>query len=324
MKVQSQGTAYRHGPQAWRGAILFGLLLCGQAGAGVIPDTGLYVEQVYRTEALSFHFNVPYSTRPNAGGQYTSWLTRKEDQSMAELTMKLDVAVPPNATAINPQPLVVWIHGGGYRAGSKEDTHDPAVTYARAGYVAAAVNYRLTPHNEDSIERRQVAVLQANEDVMNAIRYLKANAATYHIDTTRVATIGSSAGGGISLVNAVEFDTLSGAVSDYPGISSQVAAAVSTGATLVDSGYDSNEFLHYDSNDTPVLLFHANPTDSSTGATWEGNVLPTMDRINESGNTCNVVSQRDMTHTVDLSLGGNHWPFVKPFLWTRLRLGELR
>jgi hypothetical protein len=33
--------------------------------------------------------------------------------------------------------------------------------------------------------------------------------------------------------------------------------------------------LHYDANDSPVLLFHAKETDSSTGATWTANVLPT-------------------------------------------------
>jgi acetyl esterase/lipase len=308
----------------------FGLGHAGVATAldapQAVPKTGLYVEQLFQDSQLRKQFDLPYSVRPNAGDQFTSDLTKQAEQNAPTLTMRLDVAMPPNATADKPQPLLVWIHGGDYRQGSKEETHDKALTYARAGYVVAAVNYRLTPDNETSPERRQMAVLQANEDVMNAIRYLKSRASTFHIDSTRIATMGSSAGGGISLVNAVEFDTLVGAVSDYPGVSSKVAAAVSTGATLIESSYDSDQFLHYDATDTPVLLFHAKPNDSVTGATWQDNVEPTVARINGSGNICYPVAQKNMTHTISLAIDGPGiaWPYIRPFLWNYLRLAELR
>jgi acetyl esterase/lipase len=167
------------------------------------------------------------------------------------------------------------------------------------------------------------ALQQAMDDGMNAIRHLKANAAAYGIDPTRVATFGNSAGGAMSLVNAVEFDTLVNTVSDYPGVSSRVQAAVSTGATLVDANASADAYVHYDSADSPVLLFHANPTDGTSGATWSGSVLPTQARINGSGNTCTLVAQPDRSHTVDLSLGGEYWPATRQFLWDKLRLAAL-
>lgn len=287
------------------------------------PLTGLYVSSQYASSSIRQIRDVEYSRRPNAGSQFTSELTRVAEQGSAVLVLRLDVSVPPNATALQRQPMVVWFHGGGLSSGSKEDVAAQALSYASAGYVAATVNFRLTPDNETDPVKRVLALQQAMDDAMNAIRYLKSNAATYGIDPTRVATFGNSAGGALSLVNAVEFDTLVNTVSDYPGISSRVEAAVSTGATLVDAAASADAYVHYDGSDSPVLLFHANPTDGTSGATWTGSVLPTQARINASGNSCTVVAQPDRSHTVDLSLGGAYWPATRQFLWDRLRLASL-
>lgn len=316
-------------PGNMRALFVLAILLlsaCGGGGAAVapaaIPDSGPYVSAQYTDGQLSVLTDVAYSTRANAGGlQYTSDLTKAAELGSATLTLKLDIAVPPNATVAHPQPLIVLIHGGGFTAGGKENMYAEALSYARAGYVAVTVNYRLTPHLISDTVARLNAITQATEDVMNAIRYLKANAALYHIDASRIATIGSSAGGGISLINAVEFDTLQNTVSDDAATSSRVAAAISTGATLIDS--TATLTLNYQAGDSPVLLFHASPTDSVTGATWSGNVLPTRDLINASGNSCTLAAQADQTHVVDLSLGSVWWPVLKPFLWERLRLGAL-
>ncbi|MFA6310054.1 MAG: alpha/beta hydrolase fold domain-containing protein [Sterolibacterium sp.] len=302
---------------------------CGGGGATQgatqpAAEPGRYISPQYTTGQLTTYTDVIYSTRPNVGGsQYTSDINMPKELGGAVLNLKLDVGVPPNATAANPQPLIILIHGGGFSAGGKEDYRQAALSYARAGYVAATINYRLTPNNINNATARLTAITNASDDAMNAIRYLKANAALYHIDATRTATIGNSAGGGISLINAIEFDTFPNTVSDYPGVSSQVAAAIATGATLIDRTANFDSYLRYQATDTPVLLFHANPTDSITGATWVGNVLPTQSRIDASGNTCGVVAQADMTHVVDLSPDGIWWSSLKPFLWDRLRLASM-
>jgi acetyl esterase/lipase len=226
--------------------------------AAPVPEVGPYVSAQYGDGQLTAFTNVAYSTRPNANGvQYTSDLTKETEQGTESLTLRLDLAIPPNATPAAPQPLIIWIHGGGFRQGGKEDGVAEALTYARAGYVAATINYRLTPDNDANPTVRTMAITHACEDAMNAIRYLKANAGVYHIDPLRIATIGSSAGGGISLINGIDADTLPQTASDFPGISAHVAAAISTGATLVDSVTNANPNLSYEASDAPVLLFHA-------------------------------------------------------------------
>ncbi len=101
----------------------------------------------------------------------------------ADSALRLDVLVPNAGTA--PRPLVVWVHGGGWRSGSKAQRAQAQRLVCR-GYIVASIDYRLSGE----------AVFPAQiHDVKAAIRHLRANASTYGIDTTRIAVFGSSAGG---------------------------------------------------------------------------------------------------------------------------------
>jgi acetyl esterase/lipase len=111
----------------------------------------------------------------------------------------LDVFVPENTD--KPLPLIVWIHGGGWRNGSKNQNF--ALRWARPGYVFASINYRLT----------DVAPFPAQiEDCKAAIRWLRAHAAEFNIDPARIGVWGSSAGGHLASLlgttaNVSQFDT---------------------------------------------------------------------------------------------------------------------
>ncbi|MGA2032993.1 MAG: alpha/beta hydrolase [Thermoguttaceae bacterium] len=95
---------------------------------------------------------------------------------------RLDLYLPEKA--VGRLPLVVWIHGGAWQAGSKEGC--PAVFLAAKGYAVASINYRLSQH----------AVFPAQiEDCKAAIRWLRANAAKYQLDPDHVGVWGASAGG---------------------------------------------------------------------------------------------------------------------------------
>ena len=95
---------------------------------------------------------------------------------------RLDLYLP--ARADRPLPIVVWIHGGAWLAGSKEGC--PAVPFVAKGYAVASINYRLSQH----------AVFPAQiEDCKAALRWLRANAEKYHLDPKHVGVWGASAGG---------------------------------------------------------------------------------------------------------------------------------
>ena len=94
----------------------------------------------------------------------------------------LDLYLPEKSAG--PAPVVVWIHGGGWRNGSKEQT--PARRLVPRGYAVASINYRLSG---EAIFPAQI------EDCKAAVRWLRANAAKYSLDPQRFAAWGSSAGG---------------------------------------------------------------------------------------------------------------------------------
>lgn len=95
---------------------------------------------------------------------------------------KLDLYVPENPEG--PLPLIVWVHGGGWRHGSREGC--PVLPWAGKGYVVASIDYRLS---QDARFPAQI------EDCKAAIRWLRTHADEYKIDPQRVAAWGASAGG---------------------------------------------------------------------------------------------------------------------------------
>src|SRR3954447_22941392 len=56
--------------------------------------------------------------------------------------------IRPRDAGVGPRPAVLLVHGGGFRAGSKEGYVALAVKLAEHGYVAATANYRLSPRNQ--------------------------------------------------------------------------------------------------------------------------------------------------------------------------------
>lgn len=308
---------------------LFSIILtsCKKDETVIQPQNpvGIYENMVYLKTDVQLLTDIAYTTRPNFQNlQYTSENSKQQEITQPILTAKMDIYLPPNAGEYKKQPLLVMIHGGGYSSGDKNAWMNEAYTYSRAGYICASLNYRLTQNGGNQTPQlRLYAVQCALEDIQNGIRFLKKNADTYFIDTSRIIVFGGSAGGGLSLTNAIEYDAAFG-INDYTGYSSKTKGSIATGATLINDDPASQlGSLHYDSFDSPVLLFHAKENDASTGATWTNNVVPTQEAINNSGNTCTIVAQPNMTHTVVLELGGDYWPYIKPFLWEKLRIAEL-
>lgn len=117
---------------------------------------------------------------------------------------KLDLYLPARGSqrpaVSGPLPLIIWVHGGAWRAGDKRRC--PAVRFVRRGYAVASINYRMSQH----------AIFPAQiEDCKAAIRWLRANSKEYDIDAERIGVWGSSAGGHLVALlgttgNVKEFD----------------------------------------------------------------------------------------------------------------------
>jgi len=100
---------------------------------------------------------------------------------------KLDIYLP--ATGDGPFPVIVWIHGGAFKMGSKSMVSGVEPYLVGKGYAVVSIDYRLSG---EAIFPAQIY------DVKAAIRFLKANAANYKLNPEKFATWGESAGAGLA------------------------------------------------------------------------------------------------------------------------------
>ena len=114
---------------------------------------------------------------------------------------RLDLYEPENDSSVS-RPLIIWIHGGGFKFGKKTSRGIPVWSrqFAQRGYVCAAINYRLSKQNTLSDRDALIgACRDAVEDVVKVIEFFKKNHTLYKIDTGKIILGGNSAGGMVSL-----------------------------------------------------------------------------------------------------------------------------
>ena len=105
---------------------------------------------------------------------------------------KLDVYERRDVT--DPQPTLIWIHGGGWTGGTKESGFSKILPYLEMGWNVVNVEYRLA---------RVSSAPAAVEDCLCALRWVAANAKQHHFDTNRLVVSGDSAGGHLALTTGM-------------------------------------------------------------------------------------------------------------------------
>lgn len=129
--------------------------------------------------------------------------------------LQMNIARPK--TGSGPFPAVLCVHGGGFRAGSREGYNALCITLAQHGFVAATMSYRLAPKYQFPA---------AVHDSKAAVRWLRASAAKLNLDPERIGVTGSSAGGHLAQFLGVTAGVKEFEGAENPGFSSAVTCVV--------------------------------------------------------------------------------------------------
>ncbi len=154
-----------------------------------------YVNPVFEQDTI--HPNIVFGVAPAVNSPYN------DETNTSDQQLLMDIYEPYGDTS-SLRPAIVFIHGGGFIEGNRH--HDDMVafcdTFANMGYVTATIEYRQGMYVASStftpISSTR-AVYRGVQDGRRAIRYLRAHAQEYRIDTNRIYVVGSSAGAFIGL-----------------------------------------------------------------------------------------------------------------------------
>lgn len=140
-----------------------------------------------------------------------------------ERELALDIAYPEKKVK-KKRTAILFIHGGGWRSGSKSMHEDLLKRLAASGYVCIAAEYRL------STEALYPAAIH---DVKSAIRWIRQHAKDYHINPDQIVVAGHSAGGELAaMMGATNGNAAFEGSGCFPEQSSKANAVIDLDGTL--------------------------------------------------------------------------------------------
>jgi len=169
----------------------------------MVLGAGSASAQLSDTETWASHLSNTYRVVPNV-----TYHTANNREN------KVDLYLPSGVDG--PVPVLMYIHGGGWRGGSKESSVLRLLPWLEKGWAVVNVQYRLA-----EVSLAPAAV----EDCLCALRWVIQNADTYNIDADRIVVTGNSAGGHLALTTGM-IPASAGLDRECPGPEELTVAAI--------------------------------------------------------------------------------------------------
>ena len=131
-------------------------------------------------------------TDPNSAPAGFTFIQGITYRNIDGIDLVADLYLPPG---VGPFPGIVFLHGGGWRNGNRLQLRRQAAYMAQHGMVGMAIEYRLAPAHPFPA---------ALDDAKQAVVWLREHASTYHVAPSKIAAVGSSAGGHLAAMLGVE------------------------------------------------------------------------------------------------------------------------
>lgn len=163
-------------------------------------------------------------------------------------TLSMDIFQPANDTCTK-RPLIIFMYGGGFQGGQRQDETGDCRQFAKRGFVAATIDYRKGNPGPYTTHNFCTPAFMSTQDTRAAIRFFRKNAAQYGIDTSLIFVGGCSSGAYAAMHTAfldqaseipsyIDASALDGGIegnSGNPGFSSKFAGVLSLSGGLFDT-----------------------------------------------------------------------------------------
>ncbi|MET7573309.1 alpha/beta hydrolase [Streptomyces sp. NPDC005492] len=188
----------------------------GSNGGGLKIVEAKTIKKIDNSTSTVIDPNGPAITCDTSAVRTTDDITYSSPTTHGKKTdLKLDIQVPKSS---GKKPLVIYLTGGEWVLAERTGNLDQRTYIADQGYAVASVQYRTTTSG--------ATYKDALADVKSAIRYLRANADTYGIDTDHVYVWGQSAGGYLAAMTGVTNGDKAYDVGDHLDQNSKVQGVV--------------------------------------------------------------------------------------------------
>lgn len=188
--------------------------------------------------------------------------SRNVDFRGRQQDLNADIYQPGKDTS-GQRPVIIFLHGGAFSSGSRHSRHvtEFANRFAKRGYVVMALSYRLGVRNRFSPVDYGEAIYRAVQDAKTAVRFVRAEAKKYRLDTENIYIGGGSAGAIAALhaaywrqqevpsyIDSSKLGSLDGS-GGHDGYSSSVNGVLNCWGALIDTSYIKE-------GDAPVVSVH--------------------------------------------------------------------
>lgn len=185
--------------------------------------------------------------------------------NLTMMDLKMDILMPKESKDHEKQPLIIWCCGGGFTVMDRHIWIPELVEYVRRGYVVASIQYRT---------ESQGAFPACLADAKSAVRYLRAHADEFCIDSESITIMGESAGGCLSCM---------------------------VGVTNGEDAYEQGDYREYSSKVDRVVSFYGPIFDGEREVNLPGNQILYRNMVNHDS-TPQLLLQGDQDTLVDKSL----------------------
>jgi predicted esterase len=177
-------------------------------------------------------------------------------------TLKLDMYTPLNLKTTDTLPVLLWMHGGGFEGGSRDEeaVQNLCLYAANQGYVGVSISYRLLRKDSETSfgcdfdnDGKLNIFREAVTDYLDAANYLVQNSKSFQIDTTKIIAGGSSAGAEAIINAAYMREYFIDDLQKYKSV--KFAGIFALAGALVNASYITKE------NALPSVLFHGTEDD---------------------------------------------------------------